>query len=231
MQETITNEILKLIIFLKIEPSLFSFASGLCHQIPERSFHFSHFTLPFCARCTGVYWGVLSGFIGVCLAGGGKRSGLPVYTIRWVSLLLLILFPLEVLIEKFLPFSLPLFVRTYIGIGFGISFSIYLIPLFNYFFWYNKSESKPILDKFAVFILILFMSIGIFEFGRFSASVVAGYILGGLSVAGAIFIYIAINLTIISSIPLFRRFPRSYLIRIPLSLFLAMGEITLIKIW
>ena len=210
---------------------LHSFASGLCHQLQDRSFQFGGFTFPFCARCTGVYWGVLSGFIGVCLAGGGKKSGLPVSTMRWVSLLLLVFFPLEVLIEKLFPFSMPLFGRTYIGIGFGISFSIYLISLFNYFFWYNERENKPILEKSAVFILILFVSIGIFEFGRFSASVVAGYILGILSVAGAILLYLAINLTIISSIPWFRRFPRSYLVRILLSLFLAMGEITLIKIW
>ena len=210
---------------------LHSFASGLCHQLQDRSFQFGSFTLPFCARCTGVYWGVLSGFIGVWLAGGGKRSGLPVSTIRWVSLLLLGIFPMEVLTERLLPFSVPLFVRTYIGIGFGISFSIYLIPLFNYFFWYNESDNKPILDKCVVFILILFMSIGIFEFGRLSASVVAGYILGILSVAGAMILYLVLNLTIISSIPWFRRFPRSYLVRIPLSLFLAIGEITLIKIW
>ena len=210
---------------------LHSFASGLCHQLQDRSFQFGGFTFPFCARCTGVYWGVLSGFIGVCLAGGGKKSGLPVSTMRWVSLLLLVFFPLEVLIEKLFPFSMPLFGRTYISTGFGISFSIYLISLFNYFFWYNERENKPILEKSAVFILILFVSIGIFEFGRFSASVVAGYILGILSVAGAILLYLAINLTIISSIPWFRRFPRSYLVRILLSLFLAMGEITLIKIW
>lgn len=210
---------------------LHSFASGLCHQLPEKSFHFSHFTLPFCVRCTGVYWGVFSGFIGVWLAGGGKKSGLPVSTMRWVSLLLLVLFPLDVLIEKFFPFSVPLFGRTYIGTGFGISFSIYLIPLFNYFFWYNERDNKPILDKCAIFILILFISIGIFELGRFSVSVVAGYILGISSVAGAMILYLVLNLTIISSIPWFRRFPRSYLVRIPLSLFLAMGEITLIKIW
>ena len=63
---------------------LYNFAAGLCHQLPERSFHFADFYLPFCARCSGVYWGFLTGFIGVYLAGGGKRKGLPVSILRLV---------------------------------------------------------------------------------------------------------------------------------------------------
>jgi uncharacterized membrane protein len=36
----------------------------VCHQIPERSFHFSGIQFPVCARCTGLY---LGGAVGVAL--------------------------------------------------------------------------------------------------------------------------------------------------------------------
>jgi uncharacterized membrane protein len=37
---------------------VYGFASFICHQIPERSFHLAGFQLPVCARCLGIYVGV-----------------------------------------------------------------------------------------------------------------------------------------------------------------------------
>jgi uncharacterized membrane protein len=34
---------------------LYAAASGICHQIPERSFHTGEVNWPVCARCTGLY--------------------------------------------------------------------------------------------------------------------------------------------------------------------------------
>jgi uncharacterized membrane protein len=40
---------------------VYGFASLICHQIPERSFHLAGFQLPVCARCTGIYAGAAGG--------------------------------------------------------------------------------------------------------------------------------------------------------------------------
>jgi len=48
-----------------------------CHQQPERSFHFAGFPLAVCARCTGLYVGVLVGLLGYPLARGLGRADAP----------------------------------------------------------------------------------------------------------------------------------------------------------
>lgn len=43
--------------------SLYRGLSGICHQIPERSFHLWGFPLAVCSRCTGIYFGFLLGLM------------------------------------------------------------------------------------------------------------------------------------------------------------------------
>lgn len=42
---------------------LYRFYSFICHQIPERSFHVEGEPFGVCARCFGVYFGLLFGFV------------------------------------------------------------------------------------------------------------------------------------------------------------------------
>jgi uncharacterized membrane protein len=47
---------------------LYAFASLICHQLPERSFHLAGTTLPVCARCFGIYAGAALGALGAVRA-------------------------------------------------------------------------------------------------------------------------------------------------------------------
>jgi uncharacterized membrane protein len=51
--------------------------SGLCHQIPERSFHLEGFPLAVCARCFGLYAGCAAGVLFYPLARGLARRDAP----------------------------------------------------------------------------------------------------------------------------------------------------------
>lgn len=46
-----------------ISSALYGFHSFICHQIPERSFHVMGEQFGVCSRCTGVYFGILAGFV------------------------------------------------------------------------------------------------------------------------------------------------------------------------
>jgi uncharacterized membrane protein len=54
--------------------AVYSSASRICHQRPERSFHLAGIPLPVCGRCSGLY---LSGALGALLAWapGRRRHG------------------------------------------------------------------------------------------------------------------------------------------------------------
>lgn len=56
----------------------FSLGSGLCHQLPERSFIFHGLQLPLCARCTGIYFGFIFTFVmlAVLYRKAPRRGGL-----------------------------------------------------------------------------------------------------------------------------------------------------------
>lgn len=43
---------------VKLEDKEFTFV--LCHQMPERSFHYNGKQFPVCARCTGIFFGYLT---------------------------------------------------------------------------------------------------------------------------------------------------------------------------
>jgi uncharacterized membrane protein len=51
--------------------------SGVCHQIPERSFHLEGFPLAVCARCFGLYAGAAAGVLLYPLARGLARRDAP----------------------------------------------------------------------------------------------------------------------------------------------------------
>jgi len=49
--------------FTNISAPVYKFFSYICHQMPERSFHVENHRFGVCARCFGVYFGLLFGFL------------------------------------------------------------------------------------------------------------------------------------------------------------------------
>jgi len=65
---TVTNECLNILGF------------GLCHQFPERSYHFAGIQWAVCARCSGIYVGIIFSLVSLLFAyrvknGHGQRHG------------------------------------------------------------------------------------------------------------------------------------------------------------
>lgn len=50
---------------------------AICHRIPTRSFHVHDRALPLCARCTGIYLGVMLGALVYAFSGRLRASRLP----------------------------------------------------------------------------------------------------------------------------------------------------------
>lgn len=51
--------------------------SVICHQRPERSFHFWGAQFPVCARCAGIYVGAVIAAIAAAIRGKGDTSYVP----------------------------------------------------------------------------------------------------------------------------------------------------------
>ena len=71
------------VLFFLLSPTSFALgkldavAYAICHRIPERSFFLAGRQLPFCARCSGTFLGVLLTLVTLVLAGRSRTSRLP----------------------------------------------------------------------------------------------------------------------------------------------------------
>lgn len=61
-------------VWLRASALVYVVASGLCHQLAERSFHAWGTQLPVCARCTGLYLGACLGAVLSAALDGGSRQ-------------------------------------------------------------------------------------------------------------------------------------------------------------
>jgi len=105
--------------------ALYHGLSGICHQIPSRSFHLYGFPLAVCSRCTGIYLGfTLAGLLYPLVPGLQNGVKLPKF---WVIVALL---------PMLIDFSLGYFgilentfvSRTVTGALAGAAAAFYLLP-------------------------------------------------------------------------------------------------------
>lgn len=122
---------------------------AICHRIPSRSFHIHSRALPLCARCTGIYLGVMTGLLVYVASGRSRASRLP-----GIKVLVLLMLPgvaigLDGLNSYFSLFEFyqPVYtpnntLRLITGVYAGLTMITLVLPVFNATVW-----ESPLPDK------------------------------------------------------------------------------------
>jgi uncharacterized membrane protein len=125
---------------------------AICHQIAERSFMITEGVLmPLCARCTGIYLGVMTGFL---LAVAGRRTRNSVLPSWRVLLILGVGAGFMVLdgVNSFLQlfpnapnlYTTQNWMRLLTGLAFGIALFEGIFPVFNSFVWREPIRERVV---------------------------------------------------------------------------------------
>ncbi len=127
---------------------------AICHRIAVRSFHTQDRPLPLCARCTGIYLGVITGLVFLVQRGRVRSSGLPPTNLLLVMALsgaALAFDGLNSYLSLF-AFYRPLYqphntLRLITGMGFGLAMISVVLPVFNSIAWADP-DPAPALRSF-----------------------------------------------------------------------------------
>ena len=124
---------------------------AVCHRIPARSFFAYGRQLPLCARCTGLYVGVLTGLGTFLVRGRARMSKLPPLRLLAVLVLLGISYALDGLNSylSLFDFYTPLYpphnaLRLLTGTFFGLGMITIVWPVFNALAWASPEHGAPI---------------------------------------------------------------------------------------
>jgi uncharacterized membrane protein len=127
---------------------------AICHRIDGRSFHLGDRQFPLCARCTGIYLGVLVGFVGQLLLGRGRAGGLPGRPILFTLFGFIGLMGVDGLNSyshffAFLPhlYEPTPWLRLITGSFNGLALASIIYPILNQTLWANW-EDRPVLRRF-----------------------------------------------------------------------------------
>ncbi len=135
---------------------------AICHQIRERSLVFGDLQLPLCARCTGTYLGVMTGFAFIRLRGR-QRSG----TISPIPILVTLVGFIGIMGVDGLNSYLSLmpgmpyvyqphnFLRVLTGSLNGLALSNIVWPVFGFTFWRQPTADPPLKGWRELLVLVL----------------------------------------------------------------------------
>jgi uncharacterized membrane protein len=135
---------------------------AICHQIRERSLLFGDLQLPLCARCTGIYLGVMTGFTFIRLRGR-QRSG----TMASIPMLIALVGFIGIMGVDGLNSYLTLipgmphlyephnFLRVLTGSLNGLALSNIVWPVFGFTFWRKPTPEPPLRGWRELLVLLL----------------------------------------------------------------------------
>jgi uncharacterized membrane protein len=151
---------------------------AICHRIDSRSFHVGDVQFPLCARCTGIYLGVLLGIVTLAAMGRWRDGALPARRVIVVMVLFITALGIDGInsYTKLLP-GIPSvyeprnWLRLLTGILTGVAVSGLIYPVFNQTLWLNWRDRPIVRGLRELFTIVL-----------------AAIILGGLILTGNPFI-------------------------------------------
>jgi uncharacterized membrane protein len=175
---------------------------AICHRIDGRSFHLGDRQFPLCARCTGIYLGVLVGLVGMFALGRGRAGGLPKRPLLITLFGFIGLMGVDGLnsYAHFFP-GLPTlyesqnWLRLVTGTLNGLALAGILYPVLNQTLWVNWEE-RPILGRWRE-LAVLVAAAGVVVLLVLSDNPIVLYPLALLSALGVVTILVALNTTIL----------------------------------
>lgn len=123
---------------------------AICHRIPGRSFEAFGRPLPLCARCTGIYLGVMTGFFVFHASGRSRAASLPHWKVLVVLALFVMILGIDGLNSYFSlfdgyqgPYKPTNTLRLITGVFCGFTLINIVFPVFNQSLWENGGDPTP----------------------------------------------------------------------------------------
>lgn len=168
----------------------------LCHRRPDRTLYLAGAWLPLCSRCTGLYAGFLLSIAWQWFSGGRRRTLLPPRPALEISAVLGILGILEIFLPGWGIARDGNPARLAAGLLTGTSLALFMLPVFNRFFYQPVSRPEKTLRPASYAFPFLFSAV-LFLLSSWEHP--AAYrLLSATSLLGLLLVYLLINLMLAS---------------------------------